>query len=95
MGAHATGIDGRPARAVRPAAVLSPEPALSLRGLAAAGSGIGDRWIVPLEKRADFLTLNNGRKIEIANKGLFLWTQDGVAETEYPIDDPRDRGRAD
>lgn len=41
--------------------------------------------------------LRNGRKIEIANKDLFSW-RDGDSETdadvlEYPIDDPRGRGR--
>jgi len=37
--------------------------------------------------------LRHGRKIEIANKDLFSWTSDGVQEEEYPIDDPRHRGR--
>jgi len=38
--------------------------------------------------------LRNGRKIEIGNKDLFMWTgDDGNEEKEYPIDDPRGRGR--
>jgi hypothetical protein len=35
----------------------------------------------------------HGRKIETANKDLFKWAADGGAEEEYPIDDPRHRGR--
>lgn len=37
--------------------------------------------------------LRNGRKIEVDNRDLFIWDDDGVKETEYPIDDPRSRGR--
>jgi hypothetical protein len=39
--------------------------------------------------------LRNGRKIEIGNKDLFKWRDDTAdAEIlEYPIDDPRNRGR--
>jgi hypothetical protein len=37
--------------------------------------------------------VRNGRKIEIANKDLFVWRQDDVEEPEYPIDDQRGRGR--
>lgn len=39
--------------------------------------------------------LRNGRKIEIGNKDLFKWYDEGsdTDESEYPIDDPRDRGR--
>ena len=37
--------------------------------------------------------IRHGRKIELANKELFLWDNDGVPEPEYPIDDPRYRGR--
>lgn len=38
--------------------------------------------------------LRNGRKIEVMNKELFTWNGDGlVDEKEYPIDDPRSRGR--
>jgi hypothetical protein len=37
--------------------------------------------------------LRNGRKIESANRDLFVWNDGDVAETEYPIDDPRNRGR--
>jgi SpoVK/Ycf46/Vps4 family AAA+-type ATPase len=33
-----------------------------------------NRWIVPLEKRADFLTLNNGRKIEIPFNVLIVFS---------------------
>lgn len=38
--------------------------------------------------------LRHGRKIELANKELFVWVDsDGREEKEYPIDDPRNRGR--
>ena len=39
--------------------------------------------------------LRNGRKIEVGNKDLFKWLDESTdaEETEYPIDDPRDRGR--
>lgn len=37
--------------------------------------------------------LRNGRKIERANRDLFVWNDGDVTETEYPIDDPRNRGR--
>ena len=37
--------------------------------------------------------VRHGRKIEIGNKDLFEWTDGGVREPEYPIDDPRNRGR--
>ena len=37
--------------------------------------------------------IRHGRKIELANKDLFHWDNEGVSEPEYPIDDPRYRGR--
>ena len=37
--------------------------------------------------------LRNGRKIEISSKDLFIWQSDDENEPEYPIDDPRNRGR--
>lgn len=37
--------------------------------------------------------IRNGRKIEIGNKDLFTWTDGDAQEVEYPIDDPRSRGR--
>lgn len=37
--------------------------------------------------------IRNGRKIEIGNKDLFTWSDGDVVEVEYPIDDPRSRGR--
>ncbi len=37
--------------------------------------------------------VRHGRKIEIANQDLFAWDNGGVVEREYPIDDPRHRGR--
>ncbi len=37
--------------------------------------------------------LRHGRKVEIANKELFAWDQDGERELEYPIDDLRLGGR--
>lgn len=37
--------------------------------------------------------IRNGRKIELLSRDLFFWDDDGVLEEEYPIDDPRHRGR--
>ncbi len=37
--------------------------------------------------------IRNGRVIEIANKDLFRWSNGESSEEEYPIDDPRHRGR--
>ena len=39
--------------------------------------------------------LRNGRKIELGNRDLFSWHDPGTGavELEYPIDDPRQRGR--
>ena len=39
--------------------------------------------------------IRNGRKIEMANRDLFSWHDPttGSVELEYPIDDPRQRGR--
>ena len=37
--------------------------------------------------------IRNGRKIETGNKDLFAWTGEDGTEPEYPIDDPRNRGR--
>jgi hypothetical protein len=38
--------------------------------------------------------IRNGRVIELASKDLFSWSEDnGKVEKEYPIDDPRNRGR--
>ena len=39
--------------------------------------------------------LRNGRKIEVGNKDIFKWFDESTdaEEIEYPIDDPRDRGR--
>lgn len=37
--------------------------------------------------------LRHGRKIEIASKELFQWMDGENVEPEYPIDDPRQRGR--
>jgi hypothetical protein len=37
--------------------------------------------------------LRHGRKIEIASKELFQWMNGEDVEPEYPIDDPRQRGR--
>jgi hypothetical protein len=37
--------------------------------------------------------VRNGRKIEIANKDLFVWSDGDSTEVEYPTDDPRNRGR--
>lgn len=37
--------------------------------------------------------IRNGRKIEIGSKDLFIWNDGETQEVEYPIDDPRSRGR--
>jgi hypothetical protein len=37
--------------------------------------------------------IRNGRKIELANKDLFMWREGDNSEIEYPIDDQRKRGR--
>lgn len=38
--------------------------------------------------------IRNGRVIEMASKELFYWNgEDNIKRKEYPIDDPRDRGR--
>ena len=49
------------------------------------------RYLSPQEFGLDFI--RHGRKIEIGNKDLFLWSDDSGIEAEYPIDDPRNRGR--
>ncbi len=37
--------------------------------------------------------IRNGRKIELSNQDLFLWREGEDTQIEYPIDDPRKRGR--
>ena len=37
--------------------------------------------------------VRNGRVIEVGNKDLFVWNGGERPEREYPIDDPRNRGR--
>ena len=39
--------------------------------------------------------IRNGRKIEIGNKDIFTWIdeENEIEDREYPIDDPRNRGR--
>jgi hypothetical protein len=37
--------------------------------------------------------IRHGRKIELASKELFQWMDGENVESEYPIDDPRQRGR--
>ncbi len=49
------------------------------------------RYLDTAEFGIDFI--RNGRKIEIANKDLFTWSDGDTSELEYPIDDPRNRGR--
>ena len=49
------------------------------------------RYLDQSEFGIDFI--RNGRKIEIGNKDLFLWNDGETEEREYPIDDPRNRGR--
>jgi hypothetical protein len=49
------------------------------------------RYLHETEFGLDFI--RNGRKIELANKDLFDWPEGDSLENEYPIDDPRKRGR--
>jgi histidine kinase/DNA gyrase B/HSP90-like ATPase len=49
------------------------------------------RFLSESEFGIDFI--RNGRKIEIASKDLFYWQDGEKVELEYPIDDPRARGR--
>lgn len=49
------------------------------------------RYLSQNEYGIDFL--RHGRKIELANKELFQWNNEEALEPEYPIDDPRNRGR--
>jgi len=49
------------------------------------------RYLNESEFGIDFI--RNGRKIEIGSKDLFVWTEGDLVEPEYPIDDPRSRGR--
>jgi hypothetical protein len=49
------------------------------------------RYLSATDYGIDFL--RHGRKIEIANRDLFYWSDGEVSEIEYPVDDPRNRGR--
>ena len=51
------------------------------------------RYLSSTDYGIDFI--RNGRKIEIGNRDLFYWRDSTSAamELEYPIDDPRQRGR--
>lgn len=49
------------------------------------------RYLSSSEYGVDYL--RHGRKIEIGNRDLFTWSDGQVSEEEYPIDDPRHRGR--
>lgn len=49
------------------------------------------RYLSETEYGIDYI--RNGRKIEVQDRSLFVWESDGVIEDEYPIDDPRRRGR--
>lgn len=49
------------------------------------------RYLHNTEFGIDFI--RNGRKIEIANKDLFEWSDGDISEVEYPTDDQRGRGR--
>lgn len=49
------------------------------------------RYLHNTEYGLDFV--RNGRKIEIANKDLFEWSDGDTSEVEYPTDDQRGRGR--
>ena len=49
------------------------------------------RYLSETDYGIDFI--RNGRKIELLDRSLFKWTGDSGVEDEYPIDDPRRRGR--
>ena len=49
------------------------------------------RYLHKSEFGIDFI--RNGRKIEIGSQDLFSWSNGDNSEIEYPIDDPRSRGR--
>jgi hypothetical protein len=49
------------------------------------------RYLNSTDFGIDFV--RHGRKIEIASRDLFYWNDGQVIEEEYPIDDPRHRGR--
>ncbi|KVU26964.1 hypothetical protein WL28_22940 [Burkholderia ubonensis] len=49
------------------------------------------RYLHNTEFGLDFV--RNGRKIEIANKDLFEWSDGDTSQVEYPTDDQRGRGR--
>ena len=49
------------------------------------------RYLDDTDYGLDFI--RNGRKIELGNKDLFLWTEGDNAQIEYPTDDQRKRGR--
>lgn len=51
------------------------------------------RYLSATDYGIDFI--RNGRKVEIGNRDLFSWCDpnSGAVELEYPIDDPRQRGR--
>jgi hypothetical protein len=49
------------------------------------------RYLDKTDFGIDFI--RNGRKIEIGTKDLFTWSDGETQEVEYPIDDPRSRGR--
>lgn len=49
------------------------------------------RYLDKTDFGIDFI--RNGRKIEIGSKDLFIWSDGENQEVEYPIDDPRSRGR--
>lgn len=49
------------------------------------------RYLSQTDYGIDFL--RHGRKIEVASKDLFQWNSGETLEPEYPIDDPRNRGR--
>jgi len=49
------------------------------------------RYLDEAEYGIDFI--RNGRKIEIGCKDPFVWSDGEISEVEYPIDDPRNRGR--
>ena len=69
----------------------SNEGDVVLRSRAVRGWVGVQRYLSKSEYGIDLV--RHGRKIEIASKELFEWRDGDIIESEYPIDDPRQRGR--
>ncbi len=79
-----------PADEARCPACESPDDVVVRQRRVSGWVGI-QRYLSASDYGVDFV--RHGRKIEIANKDLFLWSSGQTIDEEYPIDDPRHRGR--